>query len=53
MKIAVNTRLLLPNRLEGIGTFTHNVLRRMVLDHPEHDRSRAPCQAPFVVFDLV
>ena len=37
MKIAVNTRLLLPNRLEGIGTFTHNVLRRMVLDHPEHE----------------
>jgi len=37
MKIAVNTRLLLPNRLEGIGTFTHNVLRRMVLDHSEHE----------------
>jgi glycosyltransferase involved in cell wall biosynthesis len=37
MKIAVNTRLLLPNRLEGIGTFAHNVLRRMVLDHPEHE----------------
>jgi len=36
MKIAVNTRLLLPNRLEGIGTFTHNVLRQMVIDHPEH-----------------
>lgn len=37
MRIAVNTRLLLPNRLEGLGTFTHEVLRRMVKSHPEHE----------------
>ena len=37
MRIAVNTRLLLPNRLEGLGTFTHEVLRRMVKAHPEHE----------------
>ena len=36
MRIAVNTRLLLPNRLEGIGRFKHEVLRRLVARHPEH-----------------
>lgn len=37
MRIAVNTRLLIPDRLEGIGIFTHEVLRRMVNRHPEHE----------------
>lgn len=36
MRIAVNTRLLLSNRLEGIGWFTFETLRRIVRDHPEH-----------------
>ena len=36
MKIAVNTRFLLKNRLEGIGLFTHEVLRLLVAQHPEH-----------------
>ena len=36
MNIAVNTRLLLANRLEGIGWFTHEILRRFVAAHPEH-----------------
>ena len=35
MKIAVNTRLLLKNKLEGIGWFTFEVLKRMVKSHPE------------------
>ena len=35
MKIAVNTRLLLKNRLEGIGWVAYETLRRMVKDHPE------------------
>lgn len=35
MKIGVNTRLLLPGTLEGIGRFAHEVLSRMVQDHPE------------------
>lgn len=34
MRIAVNTRLLLP-RLEGIGWVMYETLRRMVLSHPE------------------
>jgi glycosyltransferase involved in cell wall biosynthesis len=37
MKIAVNTRLLLKNRLEGIGWFTFENFRRIVLLHPEHE----------------
>ena len=37
MRIAVNTRLLLPHRLDGIGWFTAETLRRIVLAHPEHD----------------
>lgn len=34
-KIAINTRLLLKGRLEGLGTFKHEVLRRLVQEHPE------------------
>lgn len=36
MKIAVNTRLLLANRLEGIGWFTYETLKRIVVNNPEH-----------------
>ena len=36
MNIAVNTRLLLKGKLEGIGYFSYEVLRRMVLNMPEH-----------------
>ncbi|MFC5284210.1 glycosyltransferase family 4 protein [Pedobacter alpinus] len=35
MRIAVNTRLLKKNKLEGIGRFTYETLRSMVLKHPE------------------
>ncbi|MCU0318495.1 MAG: glycosyltransferase family 4 protein [Flavobacteriales bacterium] len=37
MRIAVNTRLLLPNKLEGIGWFAHETLRRITAAHPEHE----------------
>ncbi|MBK8226161.1 MAG: glycosyltransferase family 4 protein [Flavobacteriales bacterium] len=37
MRIAVNTRLLLAEKLEGIGWFTHETMRRIVLAHPEHE----------------
>lgn len=36
MVIAVNTRLLLKGKLEGIGWFTFETLKRMTLNHPEH-----------------
>ena len=36
MKIAVNTRLLLKGKLEGIGLFTNETLRRITQSHPEH-----------------
>ncbi len=37
MRIAVNTRLLLNGALEGIGWYTHETLKRIVEQHPEHD----------------
>ncbi len=37
MRIAVNTRLLLKNRLEGIGWFSYESLKRICLAHPEHE----------------
>jgi len=35
LKIAINTRFLLPGQLEGFGWYTHEIVRRMVLAHPE------------------
>lgn len=37
MRIAVNTRFLLASKMEGFGWFTYEVVRRMVLQHPEHE----------------
>jgi glycosyltransferase involved in cell wall biosynthesis len=37
MRIAVNAQLLLKNRLEGLGQFTHETLKRLVVNHPEHE----------------
>lgn len=37
MRIAINTRFLLPKKLEGFGWFTHEVTKRIVEQHPEHD----------------
>ena len=36
MVIAVNTRLLLKGKLEGIGWFSLETLKRMTINHPEH-----------------
>ncbi len=36
MKIVVNTRLLLPGKLDGIGWFTYETLLRITQAHPEH-----------------
>ena len=36
MIIAVNTRLLLKNRIEGIGRFSFEILKRITAGHPEH-----------------
>lgn len=36
MRIAVNTRLLLHNKLEGIGRFSFETLKRITQNHPEH-----------------
>ncbi len=37
MKIAVNTRLLLKDKLEGIGWFTFESLKRITQQHKEHE----------------
>lgn len=37
MRIAVNTRLLLKDRLEGIGRFAFETLSKIARQHPEHE----------------
>ncbi len=36
MNIAVNTRLLIENKLDGIGWFSYESLKRITQNHPEH-----------------
>jgi glycosyltransferase involved in cell wall biosynthesis len=36
MHIAVNTRMLLAGKMEGIGYFTYETMRRITNNHPEH-----------------
>jgi len=36
MKIAVNTRLLIKDKMEGIAVHANNVLKRITKDHPEN-----------------
>lgn len=36
MRIAINTRLLIKDKLEGIGWFTFEVVKRIVKNHPNH-----------------
>ena len=37
MRIAINTRLLKPQQLEGIGRFTLETVKRIIEQHPEHE----------------
>lgn len=37
MKIAVNTRLLIKDKLEGIGWVAYETLKRITTQHPEHE----------------
>ena len=37
MRIAVNTRFLLKDYLEGYGFFIHETFKRIVINHPEHE----------------
>lgn len=36
MRIAINTRFLLPHKMEGFGRFTYEVAQRLVENNPEH-----------------
>lgn len=37
MKIGINTRFLLPHKMEGFGWFTYEVVKRLCTNHPEHE----------------
>lgn len=37
MRIAINTRFLLKDKMEGFGWFTFETVKRIVENHPEHD----------------
>ncbi|MDP2721700.1 MAG: glycosyltransferase family 1 protein [Bacteroidales bacterium] len=37
MRIAVNTRFLIKNQLEGIGWYTYETFKRIAINHPEHE----------------
>jgi len=37
MRIAINTRFLLANKMEGFGWYTFEIVKRLVEKHPEHD----------------
>lgn len=37
MRIAVNTRFLLPGKMEGFGWYSYETLRKIVVAHPEHE----------------
>ena len=37
MRIAVNTRMLRPRKMEGIGYFTFETMQRITIKHPEHE----------------
>lgn len=37
MRIAINARFLLKDKLEGIGWFTYEICKRLVQQHPEHE----------------
>jgi glycosyltransferase involved in cell wall biosynthesis len=36
-RIAINTRFLLSNKMEGFGWYTYEVVKRLVENHPEHE----------------
>lgn len=37
MRIGINTRFLLSNKMEGFGWYTFEIVRRIVKNHPEHE----------------
>ena len=37
MRIAINTRFFLKDKMEGIGWYSYEVVKRMVLAHPEDE----------------
>lgn len=50
-RIALNARLLVANKLEGIGWFTHECFSRIVASHPEHEFLLLFDRRPDALFD--
>ena len=50
MRIAINTRLLLKGKMDGIGWFTYETTRRIVAAHPEHTFYLLFDRKPDVIF---
>ena len=51
MHIVVNTQLLIENKLEGLGWFSYETLRRITQNHPEHQFTfifNQPCSTEFI-----
>jgi glycosyltransferase involved in cell wall biosynthesis len=36
LRIGINTRFLLPHKMEGFGWYTYEIVQRLALTHPEH-----------------
>lgn len=37
MRIGINTRNLIPNKMEGFGHYTYEIVSRLITAHPEHE----------------
>ena len=37
MRIGINTRNLIPNKMEGFGHYTFEIVSRLISAHPEHE----------------
>ena len=37
MRIGINTRNLIPNKMEGFGHYTFEIVSRLISNHPEHE----------------
>ena len=37
MRIGINTRLLVKDKMDGIAWFSYEIIKRMVVNHPEHE----------------
>ena len=56
MRIAINTRLLIKNKLDGIGRFSIEILKRITIQNPKiefHFIFDRPFSSEFIFFGLL